>query len=814
MKKFSTKAIAVLICCIMIISTFVTTSFAADTSGEIIKEKAISNDTIYSNSLDFSSDEIIPNEQDCELCRTNAHDIVVPDALIVPDDASINIIDSTEDFVASIIYDDSLCINGFISENEIQRPLEDYYDFSSTSRFHIADWAYRSGFITEEEKVDIFCDLIAERNFENIDCLEGVFDYIQKYQSQNSISDDLEIKIEQIFKIPSFEKEIDSSTKSIDKEATYTSTNFTIHYDSSSSSQADAKAVAEYFEKVRTDYINLGFVTPKLQLFKSTYQVYLDPDPDSDGTAAASCFMSATLTNTCASYIVIYNFTGISTAVEERIAHEYFHAIQNAYNYQTTWFKEACANWGKIIVSGTSTTCNGSINSFIDSSYSMDDDSIKYGAVMYPLTIQWKYGTDAIVSIYERYNEHSAFISDSKLRDVITLGIRDTGSTEGFVTAYRRMASFMYDTSAWYTSVYAGASNWHDAPHTEYTISTTGTSLVTNSTTTINGSLNYLTSSRYELKLPTGFVGALKIEMTYSDDFGKSQIYTIKKTGGHNVQYVATSSNNTSEYIQTGIGKTVNSVVLVVSNTSEGDSVTFSAKITLLPTQSNMYFSSNVKHMERLQYLDAGEVAEYQVTFTTSGSKLLQTFGNKDTKMELYSASGSLLASDDDDGYSLNSLIRYYVTAGNTYTIKVYFYSSSNSGETKLSITPAFGALNDGVETLETYENIYAITNSTNFTWNTFAQTNYSRVITFKAPSAGEYTFEINSDFDTYIYVIDPRSSKPLIINKDYNDDSGEGMNPLLTVELSANIPYLIIYSAYNPGGLTEQKELSVHIYK
>lgn len=812
MKKFNVKAIAVLVCCVMLISTFATTSFAAEISEKSIDDKAISNDTIYSNSLDFLSDEFVPNEDGCELCRTNLHDIVVQDSLIVSDDASINIVDSKDDFVVSIVHNDSFCINGFISEDEIQMPLEDYYDFSSTSRFHIADWAYRSGFLTEEEKVNIFCDLIAERKFENIDCLEGVFDYIQKYKSNNTISTELELKLEEIFQEPSY-NETNSLTREIDNESTYTSTNFTIHYDSDSSTSADAKAVAEYFEKVRTDYINLGFTTPKLQLFKSTYQVYLDPDKHSDNYAGM-CFGSATLTNTCASYIVIYGFNGLNTAVKEVIAHEYFHAIQNAYNYQTTWFKEACANWGKIIVGGSSTTCNGKINSFIDSSASMDAESTQYGAVMYPLTIQWKYGTDAIVSIYEKYNDYSAFISDSKLRDVITLGIQDTGSTEGFVTAYRRMASFMYDTSAWYTSVYSGASGWHDAPHTEYTISTTGTSLVTNSTTTITDSLNYLTSSRYELKLPTGFVGALKIEMTYSDDSGKSQIYTIKNTGVHNVHYVATSSDNTSEYIQTGIGKTVNSVVLVVSNTSDGDSVTFSAKITLLPTQSNMYFSSSVKYMERLQYLDAGEVAEYQVTFATSGSKLLQTFGNKDTKMELYSASGSLLASDDDDGYSLNSLIRYYVTEGNTYTIKVYFYSSSNSGETKLSITPAFGALNDGVETLETYENIYAITNSTNFTWNTFAQTNYSRVITFKAPSADEYTFEINSDFDTYIYVIDPRSNSAIVYNVNYNDDSGEGMNPLLTTYLDANIPYLIIYSAYNPGSPAETRDLTLHIIK
>jgi hypothetical protein len=39
-------------------------------------------------------------------------------------------------------------------------------------------------------------------------------------------------------------------------------------------------------------------------------------------------------------------------------------------------------------------------------------------------------------------------------------------------------------------------------------------------------------------------------------------------------------------------------------------------------------------------------------------------------------------------------------------------------------------------------------------------------------------------------------------------------MNPLLTKKLEAGIPYLVIYSAFNPSSLSETKDLTVKIYK
>lgn len=130
-------------------------------------------------------------------------------------------------------------------------------------------------------------------------------------------------------------------------------------------------------------------------------------------------------------------------------------------------------------------------------------------------------------------------------------------------------------------------------------------------------------------------------------------------------------------------------------------------------------------------------------------------------------------------------------------------------------MTPAFGALNSDVDLLETYEDIYSIESYTSFNWNTFAQPGYTRVITFTPPSDGTYKFEITSEFDTYIYVLDPRSYE--MIEKgidDDDDDDGDVLNALLEIELEEDVPYLIIYSAYNPNSLSEQKDLTLKISK
>ena len=111
---------------------------------------------------------------------------------------------------------------------------------------------------------------------------------------------------------------------------------------------------------------------------------------------------------------------------------------------------------------------------------------------------------------------------------------------------------------------------------------------------------------------------------------------------------------------------------------------------------------------------------------------------------------------------------------------------------------------------LTSHEAIYSIDNVTSVNMSVSLYPNNTTILTFTPAVTGNYTFTLSSDFDTYIYVIDPRSSEAVIRNGDYNDDDGEGQNPLLTKRLEAGVPYYIIVSAFNPNSMTSPKQVTL----
>jgi hypothetical protein len=220
------------------------------------------------------------------------------------------------------------------------------------------------------------------------------------------------------------------------------------------------------------------------------------------------------------------------------------------------------------------------------------------------------------------------------------------------------------------------------------------------------------------------------------------------------------------------------------------------------PTYNNsksVSFSPATRYLETQITLSPGSYFDYYITFETEGTKIFQTFGTQDTVLYLYNSSDTLLTSNDDGGYKLNGLICYYLSANIQYKVHVKLFSNSHFGTLKLSVTPACGALKSGVSSLSNYNDIYNITDSS-YTWRSFADINYTRMVTFTPPSDGTYTFELESTFDNYIYVIDPRSTAILINNIDYNDDGGTGNNAKFSKCLQEDVTYLIIYCKYNPG--------------
>ena len=211
-----------------------------------------------------------------------------------------------------------------------------------------------------------------------------------------------------------------------------------------------------------------------------------------------------------------------------------------------------------------------------------------------------------------------------------------------------------------------------------------------------------------------------------------------------------------------------------------------------------VFISSGGRYFEQKVTLGPGEYKEISITFDSSSSRVFQTFGMKDTYLYLYDSNGNLLASNDDNGYLTNALIKYYCNANTEYILKIEFFSSLELGETKLSIMPATGALKSDSSTLNTYQDIYNASQSS-FAFNTFHNKGYVRLITYTPPKKGYYTVKTEGSVDTYLYLIDPRSTYCVDdIDGGCNDDSETDVNAVIYRELSANIPYLVIYSKFH----------------
>ncbi len=231
-----------------------------------------------------------------------------------------------------------------------------------------------------------------------------------------------------------------------------------------------------------------------------------------------------------------------------------------------------------------------------------------------------------------------------------------------------------------------------------------------------------------------------------------------------------------------------------VDITLETSNSTSNASDETIYVDSNYYAN---RYIERVLTLGKGESKEYKITFSTSRTRTLQTFGHRDTYIEIYDANGTRIAYDDDDGYKTNALKSYYFNANIEYTVKVRMYNSYKLGEVKFTIIPS--------NSYSTYESIY---NREGLTWTLYGITSHSRasLYTFTPTSRKVLTFETdkrpNGDYqDMYLYLIDPRHTYPMktdsLYPHVYNDDGGGNLQSKITKDMCQDIPYLLVLTTF-----------------
>ncbi|MBR2025148.1 MAG: hypothetical protein IKA02_05010, partial [Clostridia bacterium] len=309
-----------------------------------------------------------------------------------------------------------------------------------------------------------------------------------------------------------------------------------------------------------------------------------------------------------------------------------------------------------------------------------------------------------------------------------------------------------------------------------------------------------------------------KFDIVFYDDYGKELLYippfNVEKTYTETYVY-SIPSDIWQEFLSTHYGAYNVNVVVRSYHSRAPLSGPYPSKYVSLTivNNCNLTITKTNRLTEFVVKLSNGKYCDFYVTFETGGDKLIQTFGAKDTVIEVYSSDGTLLKSGtetDDNGYSTNALVVYEMLANVQYKIRVRFYHSTTKGDTKLAIMTCNSDLS-GTSTLTQYENITNVNNLAGFSYSTFLENRgYVAAVTFKPTESGMYKFEIQSNYDTYIYVIDPRSNEKLVVNVDFNDDGGEGLNPLLIKHLDANVSYMVVYSMYNPNTIDARKDMTL----
>lgn len=167
-------------------------------------------------------------------------------------------------------------------------------------------------------------------------------------------------------------------------------------------------------------------------------------------------------------------------------------------------------------------------------------------------------------------------------------------------------------------------------------------------------------------------------------------------------------------------------------------------------------------------------------------------------------ASHKVITSTNDIEVAMKDL-SYYFEADTEYTVRVSFFDpKEQSGDIKITIIPA-----SGYDEYGEFYDLYDYTRGVTWSLSRY----YVKLLTFEYSSPQDLTMRVTSDIDTVLYIVDPRSTELLtealwattryydnLYCDDYDDDT---YDPKITKSVEANVPYLVIVSAYNPSSST-----------
>lgn len=117
-----------------------------------------------------------------------------------------------------------------------------------------------------------------------------------------------------------------------------------------------------------------------------------------------------------------------------------------------------------------------------------------------------------------------------------------------------------------------------------------------------------------------------------------------------------------------------------------GLSTWYPLEIAETPYSETKYVNEYYGYDEYKRSFLAEELIDYKVQFKTSGSRLVQTFGEFETSLSVLEENGKPIARAEGNGYAGNSLISCYFEANKFYLIRVVAKDKTLAGYGKVSI--------------------------------------------------------------------------------------------------------------------------------
>lgn len=334
------------------------------------------------------------------------------------------------------------------------------FDLSELSSLQKVTFYSNTNQITEAQKIEEYCDIIITQDFSNEICINEVFEEIQEYTNNNTarMSASLASKTAQVLSAPSindFPNYIENSF-------------FRIHYESTLPHTV-AIAIGNAFLSYRNHLNGLGFADALPDSnFNSNpnnvrYNVYVTAssrDDDECGPVGVTIGDSPAGGKKTTSHIYLFNVTStITDVIAETIAHEYFHAVQYAYNAYSTntskWFTEACASWYSVYM-GNGALITDHINTTFDFGFFAQSLYVfsklyGYGRVLFPLTIDISYGGyETIRLMYVYLATLTKDIEFPDIKNALNYAISANNQTGTFDDVFRTFAIHTSDPNYYY----------------------------------------------------------------------------------------------------------------------------------------------------------------------------------------------------------------------------------------------------------------------------------------------------------------------------------------------------------------------------